>query len=345
MKRKLLVLFMIFSLMIPFVACQSENKGNENNQENNVVTNEQEVEEKEEAKGDYYPVTITTYNFQGEPVEYTFDKAPEKVVAVYQSSLENLLALGLGDKIICAAGLDVEVKDEWKDELAKVGKVETDSPSKEAVLEMEPDMICSWKSYFGEKKLGDVDFWHDRKIGTYIMLNSGIKQPNALEYEFEDILTLGKIFNKEMEAQEIVDNMKKDIEGAKEFAKDKDKIKTIIMEVEKENQYRNYGGDSIGGNIAQEVGADLVMPKNGSFGQEELVELNPEVIFTVYYGDEITPEEAVKGIVDNPALQSVDAVKNNRVYGMMLSEVYASGVRTADGIQSIVKGLYPEFSN
>lgn len=69
---------------------------------------------------------------------------------------------------------------------------------------------------------------------------------------------------------------------------------------------------------------------------------NPEVIFTVYFGDEKLKDGEKEKIINNPQLQSLDAVKNGRVYPIMLSEVYSSGVRTADGIDTIVNGLYNE---
>lgn len=54
----------------------------------------------------HYPVTITTYDYDKQPVEMTFEKAPEKVLAVYQNAIETMLALGLEDKIVAASGLD-----------------------------------------------------------------------------------------------------------------------------------------------------------------------------------------------------------------------------------------------
>ncbi|MDO5725635.1 MAG: ABC transporter substrate-binding protein [Tissierellia bacterium] len=352
MKKKILSLLLVLALMMSVVGCQKaeekdvpsqkvETKAEEKPAE---APQEEEKSEEEPVADDYYPVTITTYNYNGEAIEETFEKAPEKVIAIYQSSLENMLALGLGDRIIYSAGLDVDVKAEWQDELAKIGTLADKAPDKEAVLDMEPDMIVSWSSYFGEKKLGDVDFWHERDIKTYIMQNSGIKRPNKLEYEYEDIMNLGIIFNKVDEAKALIDAMQSDIEAAQDYTKDKEKVKTVIMEVEKENQFRNYGGDSIGGNIAELAGADLVIPLNGSFGPEELIENDPDVIFTVYFDDTILEDESVKLITENPALQSLSAIKNGRVHAIMLSEVYASGVRTADGIKSIVSGLYPELA-
>ena len=44
------------------------------------------------------------------------------------------------------------------------------------------------------------------------------------------------------------------------------------------------------------------------------------------------------------ALQSLDAVKNGRVYPIMLSEMYASATRTQDGIETFAKGLYPDVN-
>lgn len=336
MKKKLLVLIAIFVLLL--ASC---NKTTEKTTENVPDVSEAEkIEEKDDSS--HYPVTIVNYNHGGEEVVQVYDKKPEKVITVYQSPIDNLLALGVEDVVIGASYLDVEVKDEYKEAFEKIKYFDT-APSKEAILEMEPDMILSWYSYFGEKNIGDVDFWNDRDIHTYIIQNSGIKDPNTIEYEYEDIINLGKIFNKEKRAIEIVEDMKKDINTAKEYASGKDSVRTVILEIGKENSFRNYGKNSIGGAIAVEAGADLIIPENGSYNMEIVAEENPEVLFTVYYGDSILKDEAVSEILNNPSLQSIDAVKNNRVYAIMLSEVYAPGVRMADGIKSIIAGLYPEI--
>ncbi|MGO1712486.1 MAG: ABC transporter substrate-binding protein [Senegalia sp. (in: firmicutes)] len=205
---------------------------------------------------------------------------------------------------------------------------------------MEADFITSWYSLFSEKNYGDVSFWHERGVNTYIQQNSGVKSPNSLENEYEDIINMGKIFDVEDKANQIVDDMKIKIKEAKESVKDKKLVKTVILESSKEGQYRIYGEDSIGGDIASQVGADLVVDRNDNIGVEDLIKSNPDVIFTVYYGDSIKSKEAVNNIMDNPALSSVPAIKNERVNPIVLSEVYASGVRTLDGINTIIDGLY-----
>lgn len=341
------VLAICLALLLALQSCgqQKETTVSPTTQAQGAITSSADTTASQESstvsEDSYYPVTITTYNFKREPIQITFEKAPERVLAVYQSAIENLLALGLGDKIIACSYLDVPVKEEWQEQFSKIKYLE-DAPSKEAVLELNPDFIVSWWSYFGEKTLGDVDYWHSKGIMTYMNLNSGIIADQTVEGEFEDIRNMGIIFNKQAEAEKLIQEMQDKLAKGREEAEKRDPVSAVILEIEGENKFRNYGTKTIGGNIATLSGANLVFGDERGFGLEELIEKNPEVIFTVYFGDEKLKESEVEKIVGNPALQSLDAVKNKRVYPIMLSEVYASGVRTADGIKTIVEGLYPE---
>lgn len=304
---------------------------------------EKEIEDnKEEAMqlDDYYPIEITTYGYDKEKREIIINEEPKNVVAIYQNSIETLLALGLEDKIIAAAGLDHDVKDEFVYQFESIDYYEN-IPSKEEIIGLKPDFILSWHSIFDEKRLGEVDFWHERDINTYIAQNSGVKDPNSLENEYEDIINIGKIFNVEERANKLVEDMKINIENANRN-KGEEKVRAIIIEIRKDNMFRIYGENSIGGNIASKVGADLVVKENTIIGAEDLIELNPDVIFTVYYGDSIDRNKALNEIKENKSFSNIDAVKNDRVKPIMLSEVYASGIRTLDGIKSIIDGLYPK---
>ncbi len=289
-----------------------------------------------------YPVTITTYDGNGEPIEEVFTEAPKRVVAVYQSAIETLLALGQGDKIVLAAMLDTPVKDEYREQFDKI-KYQEKAPTKEEVLGAEPDFITSWTSYFGEKTLGSAKDWIGKGINTYVQTNSGALKPNTLQNEYNDIINMGRIFDVEDKALSIVENMKSEIKKAADHVAGKEKVKTAIIEINRDGQYRVYGSDSIGGDIAQQVGAELVADKNGTIGKEDLMNLNPDVIFVVYFGNEMTGETEVSKITDDASFKNLEAVKNGRVLPIVLSEVYATGVRTLDGIKTITKGLYPDL--
>lgn len=293
----------------------------------------------------HYPVTIQTYNYNKEPIEVTFNKAPENVVAVYQNSIETLLALGLEDNIKLAAGLDHEVKDEYKDAFSKVNYSESFTPDKETIIMEQPDLILSWYSIFDEKKLGDVDYWHSKGTNTYMMLNSGAAENRTVENEITDILNIGKIFDVEDKANTIVEEINNKIKDVTTKVKDQEKQTTLIIEY-MDGQIYTYGAKSLGGDMVSRLGAELLNPEGGNISEEDLIKLNPDSIFVVYMDrqdDEVAKQEASK-ILDNKALASLDAVKNNRVTAIPLGEMYCSGIRTIDGIDTFTKGLYPNLS-
>ncbi|MFR2333022.1 MAG: hypothetical protein ACLS63_08950, partial [Flavonifractor plautii] len=115
--------------------------------ENLVQTSSTPSVDEEGAKRTEYPLTITTYNYNKEPVEYTFAKAPERVYAYAQDNIEILLSLGLADRIVAASGMDGEIAPELADEFAKIDYHEdTGVLSKEDLLALEPDFIAAWYS-------------------------------------------------------------------------------------------------------------------------------------------------------------------------------------------------------
>lgn len=334
--KKILQVLLLAALMLLTACGGGDNVAkNENNQAAPANASTET-----EAKDDYYPVTIDTVDAQGNPIQETFEKEPERVVAVYQSAIENMLALGLEDKMVLAAQLDIDVKDEYKDAFSKVEYVK-DAPSKEAVIAAKPDFIISWSSYFGDKTLGDVKEWQDKGVNTFILKNSGAVKVDSLENEYDDLINLGKIFNKEKEAEAIVQSMKDRLAETEKLREGKEPVKAAILEIEDDNLFRNYGAKTVGGEIAEKAGAELVMDED-RFGSEALLAKDPDVIFVVYYGDEKVEDAELDRFKSLPALKGLSAIKNDRVYPISLSEVYASGVRTADGIETMIKGLYPE---
>ena len=48
-------------------------------------------------------------------------------------------------------------------------------------------------------------------------------------------------------------------------------------------------------------------------------------------------------VVDDPAFAELNAVKNGRVCTIMLGDMYASTVRSIDGIRTFAAGMYPEL--
>ena len=297
----------------------------------------------------YYPVTITNYNYAGEEVSYTYYEAPQRVLAVYQGCIETMIALGLEDHVIASYGLDNEVKAEWQEGFSKMHYDDSVfSPDKETVTLLEPDFIFSWGSYFGDKKLGDVDAWNEKGVGTYMNSNTVPGGTRTLENEYTDILNIGKIFHVEDKAQALVDEMKAQVSDTLSAVQGQEPVRVAVVEPIS-GSITNYGAKSLAGDMVTALGGELAMPEADSISKEDLVAADPEVIFVVYMaysGDdpESVMTQQLSLIQDDPALQSLQAVQSGKVHLIMLGDMYASGPRTLDGLKTLAQGMYPELS-
>lgn len=307
----------------------------------------------EAVKKTTYPVTITTYNSDGTEMQTTYEKAPEKVVAVYQGCIETMLALGLEDHLVATAGLDNEVPDEYKAAFSSVQYLDEFTPSKETITMLEPDMIFSWGSLFGEDTLGEAAGWVEKGVNTYMNSNTRPKNGDTayartLENEYTDILNMGIIFDCQDKAEALVQAMKDTIANVKEQTAGQDSPSVMVLEFWNDS-FANYHAGSLGGDMVVQLGGTLANPDASSVGKEDVIAANPDVIFVVYMpyaGDdpETVMNNALNSILGDESLASLDAVKNNRVYPIMLSEMYASANRSQDGIVTFASGLYPEVS-
>ena len=300
-------------------------------------------EEPEEPEDSYYPVTITTYDYEGNEIATTYEKAPEKVICVYQGCIETMIALGLEDHVIASYGLDNPVKEEWEAGLAKMHYNEdVFSPDKETVTMLEPDLIFTWGSLFSDKKLGDQKEWIANGTNTYISTNTRRGgHDRTLENEFTDLLNIGKIFHVEEKAQALVDEMKNEISNVLTQTAGQEAPKVAVIEFLGDS-ISNYGASQLGGNMVEALGGVLADPDASEFGKEDLVNLDPDVIFVVYMARTETVEaEMMAMVLEDPAFADLSAVTNARVYPIMLGDMYASTVRSIDGIRTLAAGMYP----
>lgn len=354
-KQWITALFLAVCIGVTGCGGQKSEEGNRKppeaiRKENQEVVEPTSTETKEQVgKQTTYPLSIITYDSSGNEIETIYKEQPQKVLAVYQGSIETMLALGLEEHMIGAAGLDNEVPEEQKAAFSKVNYLDEFTPSLETVTMLEPDMILSWGSFFGEKTLGDSKKWAEKGINPYINTNTHVAKEGkpyarTLENEYTDILNLGKIFNVQDKAESIVATMKETIETVKNQVKAEDKEQKVLILEWNEHQFINYNENSLGGDMVTQLGGTIGSKKD-SLGKEELLTINPDVIFVVYMPYEGDNEQEVKQnnldkIVKDKALQSLVAVQENRVVPIKLSEMYASATRTQDGIVSFAKGLY-----
>ncbi len=345
--KRVIALLLAMLLCLSFVACSSNEQENNSSEEQSSEENSSEEQSQPEEEESHYPVTITNVNYNKEPVEYTYEKAPERVLTFWTNSLETMLALGLGDRVVYAVGYDEDdMLEELKPEFEKVkANIEINNEfvdsnaalSKETAVMLEPDFILAWKSSFSDKTIGDVDYWNENGTGTYIALNSNdVSENRTLENEYQDILNIGKIFDVEDRAEALVNEMKAEVERVTSATKDQEKRTVLVFEYLGDKIW-NYDKTMLAGNMVIEMGGDL-LDAPSDIGKEDILNLNPDVIFVIG-----STEEKLTAVTEDPALASLTAIQNNDVYLMPLSYVYTSGVRTIYGLNRIGQALYPDL--
>jgi len=295
----------------------------------------------------HYPVTIKNINSKGELQEQTFKKPPERIVAMWQNSIETPLALGLGDRMVIGVGVPDKkyFRKEYQEEYTKIPMTGFRPLDVETTLMQEPDIIIGWYSTFSDKVLRPTSFWQSRGVNTFIAASSSpLYKEKKLQHEWEDILTLGKIFDKEERAQAIVGEMQSAIDSVKLKTKNKaKKTKALIIEYMGKD-VRVYGERTLAGDIVNNLEGELLAPKEVAISIEQIVDMDPDVIFMIVCERDYGREDAVLNYVNNnKALSHLRCVQEKRVVPLPLYAVYAAGVRSYDGIKIIAKGMYPEL--
>ena len=347
-KKRILALALAGAVCLSLAACGSSK------------TNDPEKSEKEpvatQSQNDHYPVTVNSFNYAGEDIQITYDKAPKRVIAVYQGCIETMIALGLEDHVVASYGLDNEVKDEWKAGLEKMNyHTEPFAPDKETVTMLEPDLIFSWGSLFGEKNLGDVGAWHEQGVNTLINHNtrpgqSESKNGRTLENEFQTIMDVGAIFDVEDKAQALVDEMKQEIDRTLEAVKGTEPVSVAALQPFDDGSTWNRSAKELVGDMVVSLGGEMALPDlSGDLDKEALLASDPDVIFVIYMaydGDDAEKviAQRMSTIVDDPTLATLSAIKNDRVYPIMLGDIYAAGPRCMDGIKALAQGMYPDLA-
>lgn len=285
--------------------------------------------------------TVSTVNSQRKKVEIGFSKVPQRVIANRIYVAETLIALGVEKNIIAVNYQNTdrykEYLPQYKEQADNLRRITFDNLTMEEAVSLQPDFIIGWLTTFDSKGLGTTDFWNKRGVNTYINTTSnGLTKHETIEDQEKFILDMGKIFQKEAESKELVDNIETAI---KTTINSKSKYKRVLVLENEGRGFRNYDSDTLAGNMVERLNGQIVS-QGRVLSYEEVIKINPEVIFLVYFNKDRFIQ--LKQIYSIPALHSVNAIKNKRVYPIRLDYIYTPGVRIVEGLKIMRKGLYDE---
>lgn len=290
-----------------------------------------------------YPVTVKSCNR-----EVTFDAAPTRAISNDVNLTEMMLVLGLRDRMVGYTGISgwKTLDEEMRAGVAELPELSAKYPTKEVLAGAEPDFFFAGWNY-GMKVGGEVTPETLELLGikTYELTEScihiGPKARSSMEDMYVDILNLGTIFEVEAKAQELVAGWKARLAEVTAGVDRSIPLRVFVYDSGEEAPF-TAGAYAMPTALIEAAGGVNIMSDLekswAEIGWEPVVERNPDVVVIVNYGD-VTAEQKIAFMKENPAFASIDAVKNDRF--VVLEYVEATpGPRNIKAVEKLVAGFW-----
>ena len=268
--------------------------------------------------------------------EVILEKKPERIVVTSASFLEPLHEVG--GEVVGRPDSRTKMPDYAKDK-ASVGKVYQIDVEK--VISCEPDLVIINKG-MNEKLVDTLEASGIKTLVVDMKSYADVKREVAL---------FAQLTGEKEKGEALISSMDKKIQAVKEKIP-QDKHRVSIIHSTNQGLTVQLSG-SIAGSIAEMLGWENVAgdmtplekdPDSAPYSLESMVEKNPELLFVTSMGK----LEEIKASMDatmaeNPAWQSVEAVRQGKVYYLPQDLFLLSpGIHYPEAVELMAKLVYPE---
>ncbi len=344
-RKSISLILIILCLVLSIIACSCSKEVNVSEKQTIIVTDL--AGRKIEIKGPVEKVVLANGRFIQEFAAIEGDKFTDKLV-------------GIGSDLI---KFDKDIYNKYTDsfpeikDIADIGHFSDGSFNVEKIISLNPDVVFI-QSWFLKTAEDTISTLENAGISVAIIDFS----INPIEGPPKSILLMGKILGKEKRAEEISNYFNNQVDIV--FSK-LENIKTPKPTVYIENGGRGpseYGktyGNAAWGKIVELAGGeniakDIVKGMMGDIAPEYLINNNPDNIVIAGYSSERAPKalrfgyyvqadearKLLKGHLNRQGWESLDAVKNNKVYGVSMG--HCIQIYNFFPLQAFAKWFYPE---
>lgn len=290
-----------------------------------------------------YPVTVQSCDRQ-----VTFEKAPTAAVSNDVNLTEMMLALGLQDHMVGFTGISgwKTLAPDLREGIGELPELSAKYPTKEVLLGADADFYFAGWNY-GMRVGGGVtpDTLAPLGIKVYELTESCVhimdKAKVSMQDMYLDLLNLGRIFNVEERAKQLVAGYQTSLANFQaELPKLDQPVKVFVYDSGEEQPFTSgrFGMptaliEAAGGvNVLDDVAKSWTQ-----VGWEAVIDRAPEAIIIVNYG-QVTAQQKIDFMRSNPAFKDIPAVKNNRF--VVLEYVEATpGPRNIAAIKRLAKAF------
>ncbi|WP_016703756.1 ABC transporter substrate-binding protein [Pseudomonas chlororaphis] len=294
------------------------------------------------AEATRYPLTIHSCNR-----EVTFKETPKHALSHDINMTQMMLALGLKSRMVGYSGISgwKAVTPEMRTILDGLPELAAKYPSVETLLDANVDFFFAGWDY-GMRVGGDLTPQTLTPLGINVLeLTESCafvmkRPPASLDDTYNDLRNLGQIFDVQDRANQLIADMQQQVAAIQQdLPTEKPRVFLYDSGEDRAMTSGRLGMpqaliDAAGGrNILDDVEASWTR-----VNWETVVERNPQVIVIVDYS-EISAEQKQQFLLNNKALQSVDAIRNQRF--IVIPYVQATpGIDNVEAVQTLAKGFH-----
>lgn len=253
-----------------------------------------------------------------------------RIISLAPSATEILFALGLDEEIVGVSSFcNYPLKAKEKQRVGTFSQ-----PNIEEILFLKPDIIfCTGlEQTYVVKQL--------KELG----LNVCVSDPSNIEELLVSIRQIGKLTQKEKEANMLVKNIELNIEkmnSRNRLTAQENKPK-VFVEIWHDPLITAGNKSFINELILLAGGVNIangLKRAYGYFSVEQIIKYNPDCIILTY----MTKEKPLNLVKERLGWKNISAVKNNRIYNDIAPDLLLRpSPRIIDGLKELHKRLYPE---
>lgn len=284
-----------------------------------------EKEEHAESKNNGVPYTV----IDDRGVEVTFDEVPETIISLQPSNTEILFELGVGEQIIGATEYDT-----YPEAAQKIERVSTSTViNAERILELDPDVVVAYT--IGEE--AQITQLEDAGLKVFVIASA-----ETFDDVYSDIIQLSEVMGVEHKGEEVVADIKEQIDTVQEKTATLDTKKKAYYEVSPAPALWTTGSSTFQQEIMNHANVENIFADQSSWisvTEEDVITRNPEII--------ITPatylENAVDEILGRTGWDKIQAVTEQAVYLVDGDIMSRPGPRIGEAVEIMAQSVYPEL--
>lgn len=257
------------------------------------------------------------------------DKAYNRIISLIPSNTETLYELGLGEKVV-----GVSTVDDYPKEVKNKKQFDALNLDSEALLKTKPDLVLAHESNKAsqEKVLKQLE-----EAGVKVEY---VKDATSIKEMYESFEQIGTITNKEKEADELVEEVKGEVNEVKKDIPKNQKNKKVFMEVSSQPDLYTSGSATFYDDMLSSIHAKNIFHNQTGWikiDSESVISKNPDIMITTS-GQSEEDYRALNKKRDG--YDQINAVKENNLYAINTDKISRPGPRIAEGLKELADKIY-----